>query len=56
MSMLDERPVVDFNYFYFERDLSNHQIAKEIAIILIDETDILEFFFLNLLVFLQLLF
>ena len=39
MSMLDERPVVDFNYFYFERDLSNQQIAKEIAIILIDETD-----------------
>jgi hypothetical protein len=36
---MHDHPVVDFNYFWFESDKDNREIAKEIAIILIDETD-----------------
>ena len=39
-SFNEDRPVVDFHHFWFESDKDNREIAKEIAIILIDETDI----------------
>jgi hypothetical protein len=40
MNFSDDRPVVDFDYFWFESDKDNREVAKEIAMILIDETDV----------------
>lgn len=40
MKFNDDRPVVDFDYFWFESDKPNREIAKELATILIDEVDI----------------